>query len=29
MIDVQNRKEFYGKVDFTYDNYLLYSPYSN
>jgi len=29
MIDLQNRKELYGKVDFTYDNYLLYSPYSN
>ncbi|MCC3867367.1 cell division protein FtsQ/DivIB [Terrisporobacter mayombei] len=29
MIDLQNRKEHYGKVDFTYDNYLLYSPYSN
>lgn len=29
MIDLQNRKELYGKVDFTYDNYLLYSTYSN
>lgn len=29
MIDLQNRKEFYGKVDFTYDKYLLYSPYSD
>lgn len=29
MIDLQNRKELYGKVDFTYDNYLLYSPYSD
>ena len=29
MIDLQNRNELYGKVDFTYNNYVLYSPYSN
>lgn len=29
LIDLQNRKEFYGKIDFTYNNYVLYSPYSN
>ena len=29
LIDLQNRKELYGKIDFTYDNYVLYSPYSN
>lgn len=29
MIDLQNRKELYGTVDFTYNNYVLYSPYSN
>lgn len=29
MVDLQNRKQLYGKIDFTYDNYLLYSPYSN
>lgn len=29
LVDLQNRKELYGKVDFTYDNYVLYSPYLN
>lgn len=29
LIDLQNRKELYGKVDFTYNNYVLYTPYSN
>ena len=29
LIDLQNRNELYGKVDFTYNNYVLYSPYSN
>ena len=29
LIDLQNRKEVYGKIDFTYNNYVLYSPYSN
>lgn len=29
MIDLQNRNELYGKVDFTYNNYVLYSPYTN
>lgn len=28
MIDLQNRKEVYGKIDFTYNDYVLYSPYS-
>lgn len=29
LIDLQNRKELYGKVNLTYNNYVLYSPYSN
>lgn len=29
LVDLQNRKELYGKVDFTYNKYVLYSPYSN
>lgn len=29
LIDLQNRKELYGKLDFTYNDYILYSPYSN
>lgn len=29
LVDLQTRKELYGKVDFTYSNYVLYSPYSN
>ena len=28
LIDLQNRKELYGKIDLTYNNYILYSPYS-
>lgn len=27
LIDLQSRKEVYGKVDLTYNNYVLYSPY--
>lgn len=29
LIDLKNRKEVYGKVDLTYNDYILYSPYSN
>lgn len=29
LVDLQNRKELYGRVDFAYDNYVLYTPYSN
>ena len=29
LVDLQNRKELYGKIDFTYNNYILYSPYNN
>lgn len=29
IIDLQNRNELYGKLDFTYNNYVLYRPYSN
>lgn len=29
LVDLQNRKELYGRVDLTYNNYVLYSPYSN
>ena len=29
IIDLQNRNELYGKLDFTYNNYVLYKPYSN
>ncbi len=27
LVDLKNRKELYGKVDLTYNNYILYSPY--
>lgn len=29
LIDLQNRKQLYGKVDLTYNKYILYNPYSN
>ena len=29
LVDLQNRNELYGKIDFTYNNYILYSPYNN
>ena len=29
LIDLKNRKEVYGKVDLTYNDYILYSPYYN
>ena len=29
LVDLQTRKQVYGKVDLTYNNYILYSPYYN
>ena len=29
LIDLQNKKQYYGNVDLTYNKYILYSPYGN